>query len=34
MICPMRLAAKMHDVTHFSGLLSERAAAVRPAGSV
>ena len=28
------LAAIMHDVAHFSGLLSERAVAVRPAGSV
>jgi hypothetical protein len=25
---------KMHDVAHFSGLLSERVLAVRPAGSV
>ena len=28
------LAAIMHDVAHFSALLSERALAVRPAGSV
>jgi hypothetical protein len=28
------LAAIMHDVAHISGLLSERALAVRPAGSV
>jgi hypothetical protein len=28
------LTAIMHDVAHFSALLSERALAVRPAGSV
>jgi hypothetical protein len=28
------LTAIMHDVAHFSGLLSERVLSVRPAGSV
>ena len=32
--CALLLAAIMHDARHFSDVLSERALAIRPAGSV